>query len=545
MRLQVECDPKALGDSAASSAPAQITIYNGELVSPAGRGSPASVHWNYRNGEPLVLELRRAKPRAWKTDRTVLQFRLPAGGAFGVAVDDVLAQGQVYVKCFGTYVSRSPAAVTFEQYRKQIAGGKTVLEEVRHLPDQVLEEAIKHIHNPRQDLWPTMLSLACENQKFASCIAAAPSSSRRRRKSRARWNIGWTTKAWPSWSPSSATVRTRGSSSLDGGWMPIVVNEVRNSGLVYTQKTFVVPLEELPLPEPGWLSPHPMCVAEFSIENTKGEPAPAALGLTLGFVAPGITPEARTEGSRVCLSQGSRLVACVDQAEASCVKLALNGGTLSWTGDIPAGQTAKVFVYLPGWVLDVKDQAQLAGGGKLVDRCKAYWEHVMAPAAKVTIPDPLLMNTIKASQVHCLIAARSEADGQRVAPWIASTYYGPLESEANSILRGMDFLGHHEFARRGHDYFLHRYNPAGFLTTGYTLMGTGWQLWCLGEHYELAHDAAWLQKVAPGGRTGLQMDHGPGRENQAGRPDGSSNPSTASCPPVSSPTGTPTPITSV
>jgi hypothetical protein len=61
----------------------------------------------------------------------------------------------------------------------------------------------------------------------------------------------------------------------------------------------------------------------------------------------------------------------------------------------------------------------------------------------------------------------------------------------------MDFLGQHEFARRGHDFFIHRYNPAGFLTTGYTLMGTGWQIWCLGEHYQLTRDRAWLKQVAP------------------------------------------------
>jgi hypothetical protein len=75
--------------------------------------------------------------------------------------------------------------------------------------------------------------------------------------------------------------------------------------------------------------------------------------------------------------------------------------------------------------------------------------------------------------------------------------YGPLESEANSVIRGMDFMGHGEFARRGLDFFIHRYNTNGFLTTGYTTFGTAWHLWTLGEHYQLYRDTNWLRQVAP------------------------------------------------
>ncbi len=75
--------------------------------------------------------------------------------------------------------------------------------------------------------------------------------------------------------------------------------------------------------------------------------------------------------------------------------------------------------------------------------------------------------------------------------------YGPLESESNSILRGMDYFGHKNFTRKGLEYFIHRYNPEGFLTTGYTVMGTGWHLWMLGEHYALTRDSDWLRKVSP------------------------------------------------
>lgn len=62
----------------------------------------------------------------------------------------------------------------------------------------------------------------------------------------------------------------------------------------------------------------------------------------------------------------------------------------------------------------------------------SYWEAVLAPAMQIETPEPLLNHVIRSSQVRCLIAARNEADGQRIAPWIAAMHYGPLESEAYS-----------------------------------------------------------------------------------------------------------------
>jgi hypothetical protein len=91
-----------------------------------------------------------------------------------------------------------------------------------------------------------------------------------------------------------------------------------------------------------------------------------------------------------------------------------------------------------------------------------------------------------------MLAARNEDDGNRIAAWIASDVYGPLESEAHSVIRGMEFLGNENFARKSLDYFIKRYNSNGFLTTGYTLMGTGWHLWTLGEYFALTQDSQWL-----------------------------------------------------
>jgi hypothetical protein len=75
--------------------------------------------------------------------------------------------------------------------------------------------------------------------------------------------------------------------------------------------------------------------------------------------------------------------------------------------------------------------------------------------------------------------------------------YGPLESEAHSVIRAMFHFGHHDFARRSFDFFRERYTTNGFLTTGYTTFGTGWHLWTVGEYHQFARDTNWLRAAAP------------------------------------------------
>src|SRR5262249_39761864 len=148
------------------------------------------------------------------------------------------------------------------------------------------------------------------------------------------------------------------------------------------------------------------------------------------------------------------------------------------------------------WPMAPAKKDALKGADELHEATVAYWKRLMAPAMQIDIPEKLLQNLIMASQVHCMLASRNEADGARIAPWCASHAYGPLESEAQSMILGMDYLGQHEYARRSLDYFIKRYQPAGFLFNGYTLFGTGWHLWTLSEHHELTGNTKWMKQAA-------------------------------------------------
>jgi hypothetical protein len=122
---------------------------------------------------------------------------------------------------------------------------------------------------------------------------------------------------------------------------------------------------------------------------------------------------------------------------------------------------------------------------------------VFEPAMHIDIPDARLSNIIRASQVHCMLTARNENGGELVSPWIGSVHYGPLDSESNSVIRGMDMTGNANFARCSIEFMLTKCNLDGYLALNYTLVGNGEILWNIGEHFLRTGDRAWMQKVAP------------------------------------------------
>jgi hypothetical protein len=182
-------------------------------------------------------------------------------------------------------------------------------------------------------------------------------------------------------------------------------------------------------------------------------------------------------------------------SNVASVKYEIKDGVWMLTGRLSAKEKSECVMYMPGWNVTTDEIAAIGDCEKLAADTELYWKRVMEPAMSIEIPDPTLQNLINASQVHCMIAARNE-DYNNIAPWVASTYYGPIDMEAQSVIRGMEFTGNYEYSRKALDYYIKRYNKQGFVTPTYTIMGTGWHLWCLGEYYELTKDNKWLKKNA-------------------------------------------------
>ena len=488
-------DPKA-GDAG------RIEIYNGQFVSATGgtiekdhAGLALRCDWDA--SKELHLKLRYCASRSWKTNRTVVRVRM-GETAFGVAVEDVLARGTVDVRDANVLVSRQRMGAASRAIVEKPAETQTILERVREMPDQTFERAMAKVHNPVQNNGPTMLSLACDNRKFVverkgvihfhpfadRADAAVPHYTKYAYRLTPRFGSG-----------KGGIVARR----LIGEWLPQPASVFADGPVTYEQRACVAPIGDGPAPyAAGWLNRRGVCVAEFAAWHTKDEPVTASVTLSiLADAAKGKRATLAPVPGGVVARQGERLLAFVSVAPGGPFKADISDGRITVAGAVPPKVRPGFSVYLPAWPCPADAHAQLGDGEKILGSFRAYWRDVMAPAMQVSVPDHLLMNVIRASQVHCMLTARNEAGGQRIAAWAGADRYGPLESEANAVIRGMSLMGHDAFARRSLDYHIQRYNKAGYLTVGYTIVGTGWHLWTLADHFERERDEAWLKRIAP------------------------------------------------
>ena len=480
-----------------------IELYNGGILeSPLAResGRGAGGDGTLRNltwstSSPLTLKLRACITKRYKADRTMLRFCFP-DAAFGVAVEDLLANDCVYVPHAGLFVTRVPAPVTLDAYLKRIAAQSTVLDDVRQRADQDFAQAMKVVHNPIQNNGPTMLSLACDNRKFivhrdgTIVFDEYTGPDDEPKKAPTQWKIvpkfgsgkDQKVERWP-----------LNDEDLDPTTMVTTVTE---GDVGCCQGTYVGPASA----PPDWTHNRDLCVAQFDLLNKGAKTAEASLALN--FVGEkGRAIELRKLTNGMAVISGVRVLAVVEpnsrafhvELRSTSVVLSKSLRRHSWTD---SGRRDEVCVRIPAWNAKA-DSAVLDEIQRLQPDPEQYWQSRLSSAMQVELPDPLLTKVIRASQIHCMMAARNEDGGKRVSPWIGADRYGPLESESNSIIRGMDMMGQTEFARRSLEFFIHRYNKAGFLTTGYTLVGTGEHLWTLAEHYERTRDREWMKRIAP------------------------------------------------
>ncbi|MFA6244283.1 MAG: NPCBM/NEW2 domain-containing protein, partial [Candidatus Hydrogenedentales bacterium] len=472
----------------ASDSPSTVEAYNGWLVDANGQPT-AKVAW--APGAPSVLNVQYAKAFGLKTNRTVVRVHGPRGDS-GIAIGDVLERGPVYVRDLGLFAIKADDATTISEFAARVATKKTVLEQVRTMPDQTLQQALAVTHNPVQNLGPMLVSLACDNRKVViereGVIQYQPRGASPDKNSALvpSHHIGFQFGVKPD------KARER---KLIGGWLPAPMSTFSDGDVVYRQTTCVIPGGEAVTSAANWIFTKPLCVSRIKIENTGA--SAGAVQLSFGGRA-GANPHAVTavpEGAIASIDGATYFFA--DMRGATPLICGVAESSVSLTGSLNAGQKVSATITIPLWDLPADAYLQAAAPADAQESLRAYWVKALDGAIDIATPDALLNDVLRAAQVHCLMAARSEEDGKRVAAWIASDRYGPLESEAHSVILGMDLMGQTEYAQRSLDYFVARYNAAGFLTTGYTVVGTGQHLWTLARHARLSGDAAWIQGVSP------------------------------------------------
>jgi hypothetical protein len=495
-RFRLELDRPRPGQKAV------LEMSNGFWADGASPASPSTRAWDL--GKPLVVTARYAVPPN-RADRTLVRFEMPRGGfpeaGFSVALDDVLADGGVFVRDFGVYVTPEPAPLSLAAYRRKLAGRQTTLEKVRRMPDQTFAWAKKELLRPVSARDPMVLSLACDNGKFLlqrEGVLAYPhkgTSGVFHYEAAIHPRFG----SVPTKEVDAARVRWdfyldgRLQRRLEGGWYPIPVITAQERGLTWRQRTFVAPFDRETRPGlPPWVNGKPLCVVEYAMDNPGKEPAEASLSLRLAGV------DSLQEVERgVTVHKGTGLYALIDRSGAKDWRQTVTGKLIAYRGMIPPGAKRRIVAYVPGWVVKPDDHAALSADVEgLAARTRDYWRRVLEPAMQVETPEAQLNDLIRASQVNGLLLFSNLQGGKFIEPSGGSSI-GPLDTLAQNTINGLDLLGHGGLSRRCLDYFLSRYNDQGFLTPNYSIMGMAQNLWTLGQHYQLTRDAAWLRAAAP------------------------------------------------
>lgn len=497
-------------DDSLGNDPVSIDIYNGEALD---SDDPHHVTWN--PAEPITLEIRYAKTNQCKTDQTTLRFRAN-GTRFAAAIEPVVQNGAMYVPKGGVLISDASKNIGLEAYKQELAGNERMLDQIRRMPEQTFEKAMEMVHREIQDRGPTMISLANDERKFV-VYRHGPVGFNLREKPSAvfegkthRYNRDWPYQLHVVFGDDNYENLTR---HLEDETMPIPVTTVDEEGVKYSIRPFVAPVEDAPeAGKPDWHRERCVCVAEYTVENTTGKPAEAIMIFKVlrdSSLAKHKYPFLKkkelmplddlkaVDGGTIAVQDG-RLLAFIDTANATPLKIVADGENVIASGVLQPGEKAKVFGYIPGWNVQPDDYAQFKGtADEYAKKTKDYWNSLLADSAQIELPSRLLTNIIRASQVHIMLAAGNEEDGDRIDAWTSADRYGALESESHPVIRGMDMMGHQDFARDALEFFIARYNDAGYLTTGYTMMGTGWHLWTMVEYVERAADMEWFKKNAP------------------------------------------------
>ena len=433
--VRLESTPSAATDRV------NLELYNGLFVGASEEAQGHQRVWD--RTQPVTLKVRYAITPRYKADRTMLRFDVP-DRPFGVAIEDLVAADCVYVPHAGLFVTREPAPVTLPQYLQQIASQKTLLAQVREKPDQTFAQALAAVHNPVQDLGPTMLSLACDNRKFVV-----------ERAGRLLFDTYFKfddperplPKQWQLIPRFGSGVDQKLTRELAEQCLPMLRTTVTEGAVTYRQWTHVAPLDDTAPPDcPSWVRERAVCVTQYLVSNQGQQASEATMTLTLGpgeGNSPQVTWQQSSQGIAACL--GDRLLVWLDASKLSPLQVRIDAATVTISGPLPPGGQAVCYACIPAWPATAVDIPQWSRSLPLEQEVWSYWVDVLKPGMGFVLPDELLGRVILASQQHCLMAARNEDGGRRVSPWISSDRYGPLESEANSIIRGMGMLGHDEF----------------------------------------------------------------------------------------------------
>lgn len=128
--------------------------------------------------------------------------------------------------------------------------------------------------------------------------------------------------------------------------------------------------------------------------------------------------------------------------------------------------------------------------------CRKFWRKKLESAAKISLPEKHIDESIKAGLLHCdLVTLGKEPDGPALA---TIGWYAPIGTESSPIIQFYDSVGLHKLAERSIQFFFERQREDGFIQNFANYQSeTGPLLWTVGEHFRYTKDIEWLKRIMP------------------------------------------------
>ena len=493
----------------AGSGQAFVEIQNGYFIN--GRKKSNTLQWDMSRPKDVTLEYN--LPGRVMGCQTILSVWVddtsgygPEKHAVGIGLEDVVDKGYAYIRGYQICLLKDDYTRTADEIGAELAKEFDVLTEVRKMPDQTLEQALT-ARVVKENLSPIMLSLACDNRKFivdrsgqiSFTAGPEPGGVTRIQYAYAQYPIKLRNQIIGRSSTSSER-------QLIEGPLPIPEISMKYDGIDSRQRTFVAPYGSVDDRAHRYLRQRPVCVTQVELQNSGEEVQKVVISVKL-FVDQNNAeqPDITVTGEKGKFLLNGRMFAICDISQADGLSLKNQDGKLVIEGELAVGKKARYMVatvnHLKNETLSSIDSLDYKKSKKLLKTTKDYWREILADGIRIELPNKRLQDVIDASRVHCLLASRNEEQGDRFVAWGDVQRYAFMEGEANPIIRGLDMLGHHDYAQRALDFAINRYTPDGVVRLrqhAYTpLIGTAWHLWAVGTHYELTEDTDWLRKAAP------------------------------------------------
>ncbi|MBR4748375.1 MAG: NPCBM/NEW2 domain-containing protein [Abditibacteriota bacterium] len=453
-----------------------LTGYNMDFVTDKGRSHTYTGNFDSEK----TLEVIYTAPVMNPMEQSVLRF-----DGFGVSLRDLEESKGVYSSKLGWFVSMADKNVTPEEYLADYKGKTKIVDMVAAHSEQTFENALKNTAFDAQKNSLTLLSLPGDNYKFALDRNGSLrfDTDEKLVNEYAQQGAPFDQVRVTPEPGKDAAISRR----LEYDWTPIQHTEWNDGAVLCTQRAFVYPVDDQ---QPAAIAQgRALGVTEWTMENLTRETVSAEIA----FGYAGNTP-ITLEEALPATETGNKMIALKDGKVCFYVTdyglLTESDGRFTVKAELGPGETKRFAILFPRF--DMTPEELIPWNESMLRQTDTLWRDLIKQGATVSLPDKQLENAILGSVVAGYITARNK-DRSQVAPWIGAVNYGTLESEAQSVIRGMEFWGQKDWAQSAHDYFLSIYRKEGYLANFYTIFGNGWHLDTLGDFNRLFGDPEWLR----------------------------------------------------